>query len=183
MSRGRTTVTVGRSCVECRDHRTSQYVAPKEDPHRLPVSTQGAQRTTRDGGSRITGASPGVGIDDLRRLTRKRRGGDMRRGRCRGGHADTQTDRAISSRGIARTWDMDVPGRLGGRGGRVGCGGRRGRGDRGGGWVGGVGSVGGGCGGVGCVGESGGGGGEKAPARCGVFARVAKRASPMKSIE
>ena len=113
MSRGRTTVTVGRSYVECRDHRTSQYLTPKDDPRRLPVSTQGAQRTTRDGGSRVNGAAQGWVLMISADSHTQRHGGGMRRGRCRGGHADTQTDRAISSREIARAWDMDVPGQLG----------------------------------------------------------------------
>ena len=87
MSRGRTPVTVGRLRVECRDHRTSQYLTPKGDPHRLPVSTQGAQRTTRDGGSRIRAVPlQGWVLMISADSHAKRRGGDMRRGRCRGGH-------------------------------------------------------------------------------------------------
>ena len=80
MSRGRTTVTVGRSYVECRDHRTSQHLTPKGDPHRLPVSTQGAQRTTRG----MEGAGSTVPLQGWVLMISadshaKRRGGGMRR--------------------------------------------------------------------------------------------------------
>ena len=85
MSRGRTPVTVGRLRVECRDHRTSQYLTPKGDPHRLPVSTQGAHRATRDGGSRVNGAAQGWVLMISADSHAKQRGGGMRRGRCREG--------------------------------------------------------------------------------------------------